>query len=66
MATMSFFLDGKWVKCTPAFNKSLCDKFGTEALEFNGREDSIFQSFSQEGKKEREERNEYGTFDDLP
>jgi len=61
-----FFLDGNWVKCTPAFNKSLCEKFGTEALEFNGREDSIFQSFSPDGKKYMEYLHEYGTFDDLP
>ncbi len=61
-----FFLEGKWVKCTPAFNQSLCEKFGTEALEFNGKDDSIFQSFSPDGTKYMEYLHEYGTFDDLP
>lgn len=61
-----FYLDDKWVKCTPAFNKSLCEKFGTEALDFNGKDDSIFQSFSPDGKKYMEYLHEYGTFDDFP
>src|SRR5690554_6649869 len=35
------YLNGKWVKATPAFNIELCDKFGLKPLEFNGEEDSI-------------------------
>lgn len=61
-----FFLDGKWVKCTPAFNKSLCEKFNTHPLEFDGEHDSIFQEFAPDGKKYMEYLHEYGTFDDLP
>ena len=36
------FLEGKWVKATPAFNIELCDKFRVLPLEFDGREDSLF------------------------
>ena len=38
-----FFLDGKWVKATPAFNSSLCRRHQVPPLEFNGKTDSIFQ-----------------------
>ena len=30
------WLDGQWVKATPAFNIELCDKFGLLPLEFDG------------------------------
>jgi transglutaminase-like putative cysteine protease len=61
-----FWLDNKWVKCTPAFNKSLCEKFGTIPLEFDGIHDSIFQQFSADGKKYMQYVHEYGQFNDLP
>jgi transglutaminase-like putative cysteine protease len=60
-----FWLEGKWVKCTPAFNKSLCDKFHVAPLEFDGEHDSIFHEF-EGGKKYMEYLHEYGQFDDLP
>jgi transglutaminase-like putative cysteine protease len=61
-----FWLNNKWVKCTPAFNKTLCEKFGTEPLVFDGEHDSIFQQFSPDGKKYMQYIHEYGQFDDLP
>jgi transglutaminase-like putative cysteine protease len=61
-----FLLDGKWVKCTPAFNKTLCERFGTTPLEFDGVHDSIFQEFSPDGKLYMKYIHEYGQFDDLP
>lgn len=39
------WLDGRWVKATPAFNLSLCEKAGTHPLEFDGVADSIFHPF---------------------
>ena len=41
---VEFYLDGKWVKATPAFNSELCKRHGVPPLEFNGREDSLFQA----------------------
>lgn len=61
-----FWLEGKWVKCTPAFNKSLCEKFGTKPLEFDGIHDSVFQPFSPDGREYMRYIHEYGQFDDLP
>lgn len=60
-----FWIEGKWVKCTPAFNKTLCEKFGTKALEFDGEHDSIFQEYNG-GKQYMTYLHEYGTFDDFP
>lgn len=60
------FLNGKWVKATPAFNKTLCIKLNVEPLEFNGLEDSVFQSYSKEGGQFMEYLHDYGLFHDIP
>ncbi|MES2398232.1 MAG: transglutaminase-like domain-containing protein [Bacteroidota bacterium] len=60
------FLEGKWVKATPAFNKTLCERLKVESLEFDGREDSVFQSYNQEGSQFMEYLHDYGNFDDVP
>jgi transglutaminase-like putative cysteine protease len=61
-----FFLEGKWVKATPAFNKELCLRHGVTPLEFNGREDSIFQPYNSENKKYMEYLEFLGSFADIP
>lgn len=61
-----FLIDGKWVKCTPAFNKSLCEKFNVPALDFDGEADSIFQQFTGDGQQYMEYLHEYGQFADFP
>lgn len=60
------WLNGKWLKCTPAFNKSLCNKLGVDPLEFNGEEDSVFQTFSSNGNAFMEYLEDCGTFPDFP
>lgn len=60
------YLNGKWLKCTPAFNCSLCEKLGVAPLEFNGEEDSVFQAFDREEGGFMEYLEDYGSFDDLP
>lgn len=61
-----FFLEGKWIKSTPAFNLSLCEKFGIYPLEFNGKDNSIFHQCDKEGKQHMEYIHDYGTFEDFP
>ena len=63
---MEFYLDGKWVKATPAFNKELCRKAKVTPLEFNGREDSIFQPYNEEKELFMEYINDHGTYADIP
>jgi transglutaminase-like putative cysteine protease len=60
------FLEGKWVKATPAFNLSLCKKFKVEPLEFDGKNDSIFHEFDSKGNKHMEYIKYHGTFADIP
>jgi transglutaminase-like putative cysteine protease len=62
----SIFLEGQWVKATPAFNIGLCDKFGLKPLEFNGKENSIYHEFDRAGNKHMEYLRERGEYDDLP
>lgn len=60
------YLNGGWVKATPAFNKSLCDKAGIKPLEFDGVNDSVFHEFDQAGNRHMQYLKEHGQFDDLP
>jgi len=63
---MEFYLDGKWIKATPAFNKELCRRAKVTPLEFNGREDSIFQLYNEEKKLFMEYITDHGTAADIP
>ena len=60
------FLDDRWVKATPAFNLKLCQRFGVHALEFDGREDSLFQEFDTAGRKHMEYVRYRDTYADVP
>lgn len=60
------YLRGKWIKATPAFNLSLCEKFKVKPLEFDGLSDSVFHPFDEEGKKHMEYLVDHGSFADLP
>ncbi len=61
-----FFLNGRWVKCTPAFNIELCRKHRVEPLEFNGVEDSIFHAYSEDNRKFMEYLTYHGEYADIP
>lgn len=62
----SLYLEGQWVKATPAFNIELCEKFGLRPLEFNGREDSLYHEFDLAGNRHMEYLNDRGEHLDLP
>jgi transglutaminase-like putative cysteine protease len=61
-----FYLNGRWVKATPAFNRELCQKHHVIPLEFNGHEDSIFHPYNLEKKKFMEYVSDRGTCADIP
>lgn len=61
-----FFLEGKWVKATPAFNLSLCQRFQVRPLEFNGEDDSIFHECNMMGQQHMQYLRDHGSFADLP
>jgi hypothetical protein len=62
----SLFLEGRWVKATPAFNIELCEKFALRPLEFNGREDSLYHEYDVAGNRHMEYLKDRGEYLDLP
>jgi transglutaminase-like putative cysteine protease len=65
-AFVEFHLEGKWVKATPAFNAELCLRHRVHPLDFNGREDALFQAYNLENQKFMEYIEDQGTYDDIP
>ncbi|PCI32734.1 MAG: transglutaminase [Alphaproteobacteria bacterium] len=65
-AYTELFLERKWVKATPAFNLSLCQKFRLKPLEFDGREDSVFHPFTEDGHRHMEYIRDLGRYADVP
>jgi len=61
-----FWLEGKWVKATPAFNSDLCKRHRVPPLEFNGREDSIFQPYNLQSQRFMEYVAFHGAYADVP
>lgn len=59
------FLENKWIKCTPAFDKRVCRLSGVSPLDWDGKNDSMFQEFESE-KKFMEYLHFYGEFADIP
>lgn len=62
----SVWLDGRWMKATPVFNKTLCRLYGMAPLEFDGTADSLYQPYDAENRRHMEFLKHYGEFDDLP
>jgi transglutaminase-like putative cysteine protease len=62
----SIYLNGVWVKATPAFNIELCEKFRIRALDFDGRTDSLYHPFDLEGHRHMEYLKDRGYFADVP
>lgn len=60
------YLEGRWVKATPAFNKELCQRFGVQVLEFDGHHDSLLQAYDRSGNRHMEYARQRGVFADVP
>ncbi len=60
------WLDGAWRKATPAFNNSLCERFGLQPLEWNGVDDSLYHAYDRAGNRHMEYVHQRGNFDDMP
>jgi transglutaminase-like putative cysteine protease len=59
-------IDGQWVKCTPAFDKVLCERARIAPLDFDGVNDSLFHPFDQVGRRHMEYLKDRGAFADVP
>lgn len=60
------YLEGRWVKATPAFNAALCRVFKVAPLEFDGIHDSVFHPYNEQGERYMEYLQDHGQFADLP
>lgn len=60
------FLEGRWVKATPAFNKELCLRHGVDPLHFDGRKDSLFHPYNKQQQKFMEYVAYHGDYADIP
>jgi len=60
------WLDGRWIKATPTFNLSLCEKFRIRPLEFDGESDAILHPFDAEGRQHMEYVRQRGIYADVP
>ena len=63
---VELYLEGKWVKATPAFNSDLCRRHHVPPLEFNGREDSLFQAYNLQNQRFMEYVALRGVYADIP
>lgn len=59
------FLDGQWLKATPAFNRQLCEKSDLRPLEFDGHHDSIFHEY-EGGRQHMQYLKMHGSFEEIP
>jgi transglutaminase-like putative cysteine protease len=57
---------GRWIKATPAFNLSLCERFGLLPLDWDGRSDSLYHPFDAAGQRHMEYVAQRGSFDEVP
>jgi transglutaminase-like putative cysteine protease len=60
------WLNGGWVKSTPAFDADLCERLNVHPLEFDGTEDSLFQEYNRAGDRHMEYVTHRGPFADVP
>jgi hypothetical protein len=63
---IELYLNNRWVKATPAFNKQLCELMKVEPLAFDGVHDSVFQEYTEAGQAHMEYVKDHGVFDDVP
>ncbi len=55
---VNVYLNGKWIKLSPAFNVA--------PLDFDGENDSVLQEFNKEGNLFMEYLEDYGHYEDVP
>ena len=63
---VDIYINGKWLKTCPAFDKGTCDKYNVKPLDFDGENDSLFQEFDTNGNTFMEYIEDYGHFENVP
>ncbi|NEW99760.1 transglutaminase family protein [Rhodopseudomonas sp. BR0G17] len=60
------FTGERWVKASPTFNRTLCDKLGVAPLDFDGSFDAVMQAFDNNDARFMEYVREHGAYFDVP
>jgi len=60
------YINGKWVKATPAFDRDLCREKRIRLVEFDAEEDAIFHSHNLDGELHIEYVKDRGYYADVP
>jgi transglutaminase-like putative cysteine protease len=62
----AMYLEGRWVKAVPAFNKELCTLMSVPATDFDGEHDAVLQQYKEDGSVHMEYLRDHGVWSDVP
>ena len=60
------YIEGDWVKATPAFDLIMCQENRIKPVEFDGKHDAIFHSQNRDGELHIEYVKDRGYYEDVP
>jgi hypothetical protein len=60
------YLGGRWLKASPTFNRTLCEKLGVATLPFDGRTDALLQPYDGKGRAFMNYLRDHGAYFDVP
>ena len=60
------YLDGRWLKATPIFDRFMCERLGIRPVNFDGSKNAVFEARSLVGRPHIEYLHQWGPFADLP
>jgi len=63
---VELYIEGKWVKATPAFDLRLCENNRIIPVEFDGKNDAVLHLYNLDGELHIEYLKDIGRYSDVP